>query len=204
MALQEEMEIQGNWLFKRRGSLPLIIIAIGLAVYLVNKYFSKSIFLNDDQYEKWYEVSCLLVSLLGQCIRIFTIGFSQTHTSGRNTASQLAESINTKGIYSIVRHPLYLGNFFMWLGVAMLTADFWFIVSFVLVYAIYYERIMFAEEQFLRKKFGDVYLEWASKTPAFFPAFNKFQKDKRRFSWRKIFRHEKKWHCGSFHFILCL
>src|SRR4051794_5826899 len=101
MALQEEMEIQGNWLFKRRGSLPLIIIAIGLAVYLVNKYFSKSIFLNDDQYEKWYEVSCLLVSLLGQCIRIFTIGFSQTHTSGRNTASQLAESINTKGIYSI-------------------------------------------------------------------------------------------------------
>ena len=191
MALQEEMEVQGNWLFKRRGSLPLIIIAIGLAVYLLSKYFSASVFLNDDLYEKCFEVTCLMVSLIGQCIRIYTIGFSQTHTSGRNTASQLAESLNTKGIYSIVRHPLYLGNFFMWLGVAMLTANFWFIVAFVLIYAIYYERIMFAEEQFLRKKFGDAYLQWASKTPAFFPAFKNFQKDNERFDWRKIFRHEK-------------
>ncbi len=34
MALQEEMEKQGNFLFKYRGYLPLIIVAIGLAVFI--------------------------------------------------------------------------------------------------------------------------------------------------------------------------
>lgn len=191
MALQEELEAQGNWLFKRRGMLPIIIIVIGLAVYLSNKYHSKSILLNDSQYENWYEVVCLFVSLIGLGIRVYTVGFTQINTSGRNTESQLADSVNTKGIYSMVRHPLYLGNFFMWLGLAMLTADFWFIVSFVLLYAIYYERIMFAEEQFLKRKFGTIYLEWASATPAILPAFRRFQKNNRKFNWRKILRNEK-------------
>jgi len=34
MALQEEMEKQGNFLFKYRGYLPLIIVAVGLAVFI--------------------------------------------------------------------------------------------------------------------------------------------------------------------------
>ena len=33
------------------------------------------------------------------------------NTSGRNTHDQVADSLNTSGIYSIVRHPLYVGNF---------------------------------------------------------------------------------------------
>lgn len=46
--LQEEFEWQGNWLFKRRGTLSHIIIAIGLAEYLFNKYRSSAILLQDD------------------------------------------------------------------------------------------------------------------------------------------------------------
>ena len=38
-------------------------------------------------------------------------------------------------------------------GLAVL-AFFWFLITFIFLYRIYYERIMFAEEQFLRKKFG--------------------------------------------------
>ncbi|NLL27934.1 MAG: DUF1295 domain-containing protein [Bacteroidales bacterium] len=36
--------------------------------------------------------------------------------SGKNTEKQIADFLNTKGMYSIVRHPLYLGDFLMWLG----------------------------------------------------------------------------------------
>ena len=73
----------------------------------------------------------------------------------------------------MVRHPLYLGNFFMWLGVAMLTENTWFSIAFVLFYAFYYERIMYAEESFLRAKFGKTYLDWAAQVPAFIPSFTK-------------------------------
>ena len=34
MALQEEFESQGNWLFRYRSFLPLIILVIGWMLYL--------------------------------------------------------------------------------------------------------------------------------------------------------------------------
>ena len=55
----------------------------------------------------------------------------------------------------------------MWLGLCLLTQNLWFTISFILIYWVYYERIMFAEEAFLTKKFGDTYLEWASRRPLF-------------------------------------
>lgn len=81
----------------------------------------------------------------------------------------------------------------MWLGVALLIANFWFLITFVLAYWIYYERIMFAEEQFLRSKFGITYMEWANRVPAFIPIFNlkKFVKPQFAFSWKKVLKKEK-------------
>jgi len=104
---------------------------------------------------------------------------------------QVADTLNTTGIYSIVRHPLYLGNLFMWLGPAMLTGQFWFVVAFGLFYWVYYERIMFAEEQFLTRKFGSTYTEWADKVPAFIPNFSNFRHSNLTFSWKKVLKQEK-------------
>lgn len=68
-------------------------------------------------FESTWAWSCIAVSLFGLLIRAVTIGFTPKGTSGRNTKEgQVAEVLNTKGIYSVVRHPLYLGNYFMWLG----------------------------------------------------------------------------------------
>ena len=74
------------------------------------------------------------------------------NTSGRNTSEgQVADTINQTGMYSMVRHPLYVGNFIMWLGIALFTASIWFVLLFIAVYWLYYERIMYAEEQFMRR-----------------------------------------------------
>ncbi|GAI74444.1 unnamed protein product [marine sediment metagenome] len=40
----------------------------------------------------------------------------------------------------------------------------------------YYERIIFAEEEFLRKTFGDSYLKWAEQTPTFLPKCKNWKK----------------------------
>ncbi|MGB8874133.1 MAG: hypothetical protein WCC75_12145, partial [Desulfobaccales bacterium] len=45
-------------------------------------------------------------------------GLPPRGTSGRNTQGQVAETLNTTGIYSLVRNPLYLGNFLIWLGLS--------------------------------------------------------------------------------------
>ncbi len=191
MALAEEFEKQGIWLFKYRSYIPLAILVIGTFIYLRTEISQADLWFKQAPYEGYYLALCMLVSFLGFAIRVYTVGHTPANTSGRNTKEQVADTLNTTGIYSIVRHPLYLGNFFMWLGPVMLTGQIWFIVVFCLFYWIYYERIMFSEEQFLRRKFGEVYTSWAEKRPAFIPAFRGFTKPSFPFSWKKILKKEK-------------
>ncbi len=192
MALQEEIEKQGVWLFKYRSFLPLPILLVAIFLYLRTEIDSTTFILEKAPYETYFQMFCLCISLIGLLIRAYTVGHTPKNTSGRNTKEgQVADTLNTSGMYSVVRHPLYLGNFFMWIGPAMLTGDFWFIIAFCLSYWIYYERIMFSEEQFLRKKFGQRYLKWAKNVPAFFPAIKNFKKSDLDYSWKKVLKKEK-------------
>lgn len=189
MALQEELEKEGLWLFRFRSFLPIIILLMAMGVHYLREQASAS---EEEPYDFYYELICLAVSIFGLIIRIYTVGHTPKNTSGRNTAEgQVADTLNTTGIYSLVRHPLYLGNFFMWLGPAMLVQNVWFIVAFILFYWLYYERIMYAEEQFLRRKFGQAYEEWAEKTPAFIPKISGFCTSNMVFSWKKVLKKEK-------------
>ncbi len=187
MALIEEMEEQGNLLFRLRSYLPLVFLLGGLGVFycrIVSGAYGEIGFN--------YWLAALAVGLIGLAVRVYTVGHTPKNTSGRNTSEgQLADELNQTGIYSVVRHPLYLGNFLMWFAVAMLSADFWFLVAFTLLYWVYYERIMFAEEAFLRRKFGNIYLDWAAVTPAFIPALRAPVKAKYPFSIRKVLKKEK-------------
>lgn len=191
MALQEEFEKQGVWLFRYRSSIPIIILILGAILIIRTDIYPETFFLKGTSYEIYYEMFCLLVSLFGLVIRIYTVGYTPVNTSGRNAKWQIADSLNTTGIYSVVRHPLYLGNFFMWLGPALLTGNLWFVIAFCLFYWVYYERIMYAEEQFLRKSFGEIYTDWANGIPAFFPSFKNFKKTGLTFSWKKVLKKEK-------------
>jgi len=186
--LQKELKKQGDFLFLHRGSLPLLILATGLGVFILSRlYWEPAPFLQTTA----FKIISLAVALVGEGIRIFTVGYTPANTSGRNRFRQLADEVNTTGIYSTVRHPLYLGNFIIWLGIAMLTENIWFILVFVLTYWIYYERIMYAEEMFLYNKFDEVYKKWAEKTPAFIPDFSKYESPKLNFSWKKVLKKEK-------------
>jgi protein-S-isoprenylcysteine O-methyltransferase Ste14 len=184
MALVHEFEKSGNWLFRRRGWLPLILVAGGIVLlYLTNR---QAILFNSTE-----ELIFLGVSLFGEFIRIMTVGFAPKSTSGRNTtAGQIANELNTTGIYSVVRHPLYVGNFFMWLGPVLFIRSFAVVAFFILIYWLYYERIMFAEEQFLRSKFGDAYDKWSENVKAVIPRFKGFVKPSLPFSGKTVLKRE--------------
>jgi protein-S-isoprenylcysteine O-methyltransferase Ste14 len=184
MALVHEFERTGNWLFKRRSWLPVILIAGAITLM----YFgSKTAIL----FNVCEELIFLSVTMIGQVIRIITVGYTPRNTSGRNTVNgQIADELNVTGIYSALRHPLYLGNFFMWLGPVLFLRSWWFTVIFCLIYWLYYERIMFAEEQFLRKKFGDLYDKWSEKVRSFVPGFRNFIPSPLHFSIRNVLKRE--------------
>lgn len=186
MALQQEFEQQGNWLFKYRGQVPVVLLIAQLIVF----YWQASANALPFEDPMNWNLVCLAICMVGQIIRCMVIGFTPKNTSGRNTKEQVADVVNQTGIYSVVRHPLYLGNFFMWLGVAMISQNIAFVVIFSLAFWIFYERIMYAEEQFLTRRFGAVYAAWAERVPAFIPRFHGWVESPSAFSLRNIIKRE--------------
>ena len=183
MPLREEFRQTGNWLFRWRSYLPLFIIFIILLGIVELKTY---------RFDLYWQLFCIGLALLGLLIRSFTAGYAQSGTSGTNTRKQQANYLNTSGIYSLVRHPLYVGNFFAWLGVALFFKQWWIAAIVALIFWIYYERIMYAEEEFLRDKYGQTYLDWASITPAFVPSFNNWKAPDRTLCLAKIIKNENK------------
>lgn len=185
MSLIREFESTGNLLFRYRSYIPLFLYIIVIPVIWLetNEFFN---------FENWvWGLACFMVSMSGQLVRALTIGYTPQNTSGRNTkAGQVAEDINTKGMYSIVRHPLYLGNFLMWLGLILYVGSLEFLIFSVFFFWIYYERIMFAEEAFISKKFGESFYKWAEKVPSFIPKSLRWEKTKLHFSFKNILKRE--------------
>jgi protein-S-isoprenylcysteine O-methyltransferase Ste14 len=185
MALREEFRKSGEWLFRWRSYLPLLLIVFFVLALagLRHPYGSRGL-------SGSWEIFCLAVSFAGLGIRLFTGGYVPRGTSGRNTKGQVAEVLNTTGIYSLVRHPLYLGNFLIWLGISLFLGLWWFTLIIILILWLYYERIMFAEEEFLQEKFGEAFVQWAEKTPAFIPKFGNWVKPNLPFSFKTAIRKE--------------
>ncbi|MBD3223985.1 MAG: DUF1295 domain-containing protein [Caldithrix sp.] len=194
MALHEEYVKRGNWFFRYRSYLPIIFLILLLIEMRNFEYLG-----GQEIYHRIWLLFSVFISLAGLVVRGLAIGYSPRKTSGRNTKKQVAESLNNTGIYSVVRHPLYLGNFLIWLGVAFYPHQWWFIVLAILLFWIYYEQIMFAEEAFLRQKFGQDYEQWAKQTPAFIPSLKKWSRPDRQFSFRKVVKRE---YIGFFTIIL--
>tara|TARA_B100000927_G_scaffold291575_1_gene294522 strand:- start:2017 stop:2757 length:741 start_codon:yes stop_codon:yes gene_type:complete len=183
--LLNSFEKQGNFLFKYRGQFPIILFLIALPFM----YFTDYTFV-DRKINILFLFFAYFISCIGFFIRFYTIGTTPKGTSGRNTKEQIAEELNSTGIYSLIRHPLYLGNYLIWLGISISTFNFYFIIIMSLLFWLYYERIMFAEERFLERKFGEHYVRWSNSISAFFPISLNYKKSKISFSFISILRRE--------------
>jgi protein-S-isoprenylcysteine O-methyltransferase Ste14 len=183
--LVDEFQKAGNWLFRWRSYLPLVLVVLAIPAAQDTARRSTSAPGTTD-----WEALCLAIALLGLAVRILTVGYVPAGTSGRNTLKQVASTLNATGLYSVVRHPIYLGNFLMWFGVSLLPRCWWFTLITVLIFWLYYERIMFAEEGFLFGQFGEQYREWAGRTPAFIPKFTNWVKPDLPFSLKSAISRE--------------
>lgn len=157
----------GNWLFRWRSYPPVLVFLYIAAVVALDPVPDGGMELRPV----WVGMG-LLFGVLGLLIRGWTVGHVPMGTSGRGTKRLRAETLNREGIYSLVRHPLYLGNFFLWIGIPVFAGKVDALVITTLLFWVYYERIMMAEERYLYERFGSVFGEWASRTRCFIPRFS--------------------------------
>lgn len=185
MTLRDALENRGRWLFRHRSHLPLLLTPAFLAA-LADVHSAPG----TGALDRVWEITCLAVAFAGLGVRAATVGFVPARTSGRNTATQVADVLNMTGMYSIVRHPLYLGNAMITVGVALFLRCWWLVAIVLLAFSLYYERIMLAEEAFLRERFGATFEIWAARVPAIIPTLRLWQAPALAFSWRTVIGHE--------------
>jgi len=109
-------------------------------------------------------VAGLLIAAVGQLWRIYAAGVIHKNR-------QLAST----GAYSLVRHPLYLGNFLI-LGGFTLACGNWIVAVLVAFFFLfYYPAAIRYEDHKLEGIFGEDWRNWSKGIPAMFPRNLKWQ-----------------------------
>ncbi len=182
------LESQGNAYYRYRNTFPVLYLIVGVFVwqwsqpFIVQNRHAKA--------EIIYEAGCLALSLFGLAIRFLTRAFDQAEYKKGKNKQPFAEFLNTKGMYSIVRHPIYFADFFIYLGLVLYVQNLKFITCYFLLFTVFFERIIAAEESYLKQKFGKPFLDWAAKTPIFFPDISLLQTKGTTFSWTRALKKE--------------
>jgi protein-S-isoprenylcysteine O-methyltransferase Ste14 len=99
-----------------------------------------------------------VIGALGQAWRIYAAGVIYKN-----------KRLATTGTYSLVRHPLYLGNFLILAGFTLACAN-WAVVAVVVFFLLfYYPAAIRYEDHKLQGLFGEEWQAWGTQTPAMFP-----------------------------------
>lgn len=172
VTVAEQMLADGHRLFQTRSLVPLALLPIVVLALPASSAVAERLGDSGCQAVQWFSLS---VALLGVLVRCATVAFAPDGTSSRDTRALRAPSLNTTGLYSIVRHPLYLGAGLTWLGIVMSLRVWWLIVIVAMVYCLYVERLMVAEEAFLDATFPAEFTSWASRTNAVLPRLSNWR-----------------------------
>jgi protein-S-isoprenylcysteine O-methyltransferase Ste14 len=112
----------------------------------------------------WLVGAVLIV--IGEWIRLAGVSAAGTVTRRR---SREVQRLVTYGIFRWVRNPLYVGNFFIWMGFVVISGVLWFLPIAIVIFAIEYTLIVAYEEGVLESIFGSEYLDYKRTTPRWIP-----------------------------------
>lgn len=103
-------------------------------------------------------VAGFVIAAIGQIWRIYAAGVIYKN---RRLAST--------GAYSLVRHPLYLGNFLILAGFTLACANWIMVLIVAFFFLFYYPAAIRYEDSKLERIFGDEWRSWSRGVPAMFP-----------------------------------
>jgi len=105
-----------------------------------------------------------VIAILGQLWRIYAAGVIYKN-----------KRLATTGAYSLVRHPLYFGNFLILAGFTLACGN-GYVTALVLFFLLfYYPATIRYEDRKLQGLFDEEWQAWGTRTPAMFPTRLKWQ-----------------------------
>ena len=163
----------GAWLFRYRSFLPVPLALILLLVRAGETDGGALI------------ASGALVVTSGQVLRLWAVRHIGTISRTRTTRYG---PLMTAGPYAVVRNPLYVGNFLILVGLALIANSVLFIAVGVPFFIVAYLAIIAAEENYLRQKFGDEFDDYCARVPRLFPILSGLKQTLQSmgFNWQRL------------------
>ena len=81
-----------------------------------------------------------------------------------NFASTPVDEPVTKGVYSISRNPMYVGDFFVNISIGIACLSWVFLVVAIVNFLFFRYYVVVVEEPFLEEKYGDTYRKYKNRT----------------------------------------
>jgi protein-S-isoprenylcysteine O-methyltransferase Ste14 len=144
------LERLGAWAFSQRSWTPVPLAVILVAVRW--KWMR----------EPWVFALGVVVVLAGLGIRYWAV--SHIGTISRTRAARFGP-LMTAGPFALVRNPLYVGNFLIWIGVVICSGLMWMLPVAWAVFALQYSAIVRFEEAALIRHFGESYEAYVREVP---------------------------------------
>ena len=145
--MKKRLKINGIIMF-----LAFVVVVSFPAIFLR----TENIVLN--LWDQAAEIFGIVFILLGQLFRVSARGFKAENSK---EGFALVES----GPYSLVRNPMYLGIFFIGLGIVLVLFKWWALAIFIVVFIIRYVTLMLKEEKKLVESFPQLYPAYCRKVP---------------------------------------
>src|SRR5262249_55643045 len=103
-----------------------------------------------------------------------------------------ADTLVTSGLYEHCRNPMYFGNFFLLVGLALASNSWVFALVAIPLSLGMHKSIVAAEENFLRTKFGPQFDAYCARVPRWVPNFSGIGKtvSGMQFDWRRVVMKE--------------
>lgn len=106
---------------------------------------------------EWIGHSLVILGVLGR-------SYCSAFIGGRKNGEVIKE-----GPFSVVRNPLYVFSFIGLAGIGLQSGVVTVLVMLVLVFAVYYPRVVALEEAYLLHKFGSSYAAYLKAVPRWLP-----------------------------------
>jgi len=111
----------------------------------------------------------ILIGVIINYVAVRDLKMARWNSAPLYGLDQELNSLVDTGIYSVIRHPSYVGQIIGFAGCAFILPS-RYIITFAVIYMLYcvliHTRI---EDHYLVKRFGEKYVEYAQRVPAFLP-----------------------------------
>jgi protein-S-isoprenylcysteine O-methyltransferase Ste14 len=137
-----------------------------LLLLLYALFASDGVFEEGTLAEQFVDVLGGTVVLVGGLLYVWAMSHRPVHE--RWDRSVPRELIKT-GPYAYVRHPLWIANLLIGLGMILLLDAYVFVFLLLIIVVVYHRVIEPAENRFLRKYFGESFAQYCRTTPKYIP-----------------------------------